>query len=393
LDASPDIRTYFAACTLGLEPAVSQELRSLGVRDAVEKRGGVAFRGDRRIGYAANLWVRSAVYVQERILEGPAHSPEELYTRVSEVDWGSYMSLDQTLAVDAAVRDSGITHSLHAALTVKDAIVDQFRERLGKRPNVDTEAPDLPLKLLVRRDVATLYRNLSGTSLHRRGWRPIQVKSPLNEAIAAGLLILSEWDRASPLVDPMCGSGTFVIEAACLAADRAPGLLRVFPFECWPDFDAEAWQELRADAERRAKDTLPFVLEGADRHAGALDLARKGARAAGVEKMTRFTVAEATRFVPAQRPMMVAVNPPWGMRLGAGEDLVESWRALGNFMHSRCGGAVAHVLSGNAELTRHLGLRASRKHVVMNGPIECRWIRYEVRGASATQGGGAGEPG
>ncbi len=148
------------------------------------------------------------------------------------------------------MRDSRVTHSGIAALTVKDAIVDQFRARRGARPNVNVDDPDLPLKLVIRRDVAALYRDLSGASLHKRGWRPIQVKSPLNEALAAGLLLLTGWDRASPLVDPMCGSGTFLIEAAHLAMDRAPGLERAFAFQRWPDFDAAAWDRLVADARR-----------------------------------------------------------------------------------------------------------------------------------------------
>ncbi len=372
-------RNYFAACTLGLEPAVAAELKALNAPFVLERRGGVTFRGDLRLGYAANLWLRSAIYVQEEIATFPARDPDALYDGVRAIDWRRFTDVDRTLAVDAAVRDSGITHSKYAALKVKDAIVDQFRDAVGRRPDVDVEAPDLPLKLVVKRDTATLYRNLSGTSLHRRGWRPEQVKSPLNEATAAGLLLLSDWDRASTLVDPMCGSGTFVIEAACLAADRAPGIARLFPFETWPDFDADAWRELRADAERRAKKTLPFVLEGADRHPGAIEIAKRSAVAAGVADLVRFSVAEVQTFVPKQPPRFVVVNPPYGERIGRDdEDLFQSWRGLGHFLHERCHGAVAWVLSGNADVTRHLGLRTSRRLPVFNGPIECRFLRYEI---------------
>ncbi len=371
--------TYFAPCTLGLEDALVAELTALGAQRVESRPGGASFQGDRRLGYAANLWLRCAIRVQERILQAPAAGREGLYAAVGRVDWRRYLTPDQTLAIDASVRDSAITHSGFAAQTAKDAIVDQFRAALGRRPSVDTARPDLPLKLVLVRDVLTLDRNLSGESLHKRGWRPVQVKSPLNEATAAGLLILSGWDRASPLVDPMCGSGTFLIEAVCLAADRAPGLKRRFAFERWPDFDAALWAGLRAQAAARARPSLPFAIEGADRHAGAIDLARTSAEVAGVTGLLRLSVAQAATWLPSCRPAAVFSNPPWGERLGEGEDLLQSWRDLGRFLHQRCAGARAFVLCGNAELTRHLGLRATRRWPVMNGPIECRLLEYEVR--------------
>jgi len=373
--------TYFAPCTLGLEDALVAELTALGAQRIEARPGGASFRGDRRLGYAANLWLRSAIRVQEQLLVAPAAGKEQLYEAVGQLDWRRFLGVEQTLAIDASVRDSAITHSGFAALTAKDAIVDQFRAALGRRPSVDTARPDLPLKLVLVRDMLTLYRNLSGDSLHKRGWRPVQVKSPLNEATAAGILILSGWDRASPIADPMCGSGTFLIEAACLAADRAPGLQRQFAFQLWPDFDSRLWSELRSEALGRARRTLPFLLEGADRHEGAVSIAQKSAEAAGVAALLRLRVAEAASWQPSRPPAAVFCNPPWGERLGEGEDLLASWRDLGRFLHERCGGARAFVLCGNAELTRHLGLKASRRWPVMNGPIECRLLEYEVRAA------------
>jgi putative N6-adenine-specific DNA methylase len=207
----------------------------------------------------------------------------------------------------------------------------------------------------------------------------VQVKSPLNEATAAGILILSGWDRASPIADPMCGSGTFLIEAALLAADRAPGLHRGFAFERWPDFDAALWSQLRAEAAARARPTLPFALEGADRHEGAVAIARMSAQAAGVAGLVRLEVAGAAEWRPACSPAAVYCNPPWGERLGEGEDLAQSWRDLGRFLHERCAGARAFVLCGQAGLTRNLGLRAERRWRLMNGPIECRLLEYPVR--------------
>jgi len=373
------MRRYFAPCTLGVEEALVGELRTLGAAAIAARPGGVEFEGDLRLGYAANLWLRSAIRVQEVLVEGSAAGPEELYELVASVEWERLMGVDQTLAVDASVRDSAITHSGFAALKTKDAIVDRFRRRFGRRPSVDVERPDLPLKLVLQRGRATLYRILSGESLHKRGWRPIQVKSPLNEATAAGLLLLSGWDRRSSLVDPMCGSGTFVVEAALLAADVAPGLRRRFAFEGWPDYEASLFEPLRREARARTKERLPFLLEGADRHGGALALARRGAEAAGVAGLVRFTDADLRAFVPAEPPKVVFVNPPYGERLGEGEDLVASWRDLGAFLHERCRGADAYVLSGNPELTRHLGLRVERRWAVRNGPLDCRLLHYPIR--------------
>lgn len=369
---------YFAPCTLGLEPVVAEELAGLRAQAIEPRRGGVAFRGDVALGYAANLWLRSAVRVQQLVLDAPVRSREELLAAVREVEWERWLDVDGTFAIDASVRDSRITHSGFAALVAKDAICDRFRARTGRRPSIDVEAPALPLKLVLLRDRLRLYLNLSGESLHKRGWRPIQVKSPLNEAIAAGLLLASGWDRRSALVDPMCGSGTFVIEAACLAADRAPGLLRRFAFERFPDHDARAWGLLKEDAQGRVRRSLPFALAGGDRHEGAIALARRGARAAEVEGLVSFTVASADAFEPPPPPFTVVTNPPWGERLGTGEELRAAWSALGRFLHQRAPGCTAWVLSGNADLPRLLGLRAARKFPLMDGPIECRFLKYEV---------------
>ena len=372
--------TYFVPSPYGVEDATENELVALGAREIETRPGGVRFKGDRRLGYAANLWLRSGIRVQDLLFEGRVDNAEDLYAAMREVEWSDYMRLDQTLAVDASVNDSELRHSKYAALVVKDAIVDQFRERHGQRPDVDRLRPDLPLKLVVDGKTTTLWRNLSGPSLHKRGYRDIQVKSPLNEALAAGLLLLSGWDRSSCLVDPMCGSGTFLIEAALLATDRAPGLLREhFACEAWPDCDHDLFRELRDEARARALATLDFDLLGADRHGGALEIARHSARRAGVQGLVRFEQKSTAIFRPRSAPSHVVTNPPYGERLGAGSDLVDSWRELGTFLH-RCAGARAWVLCGNPKLTQHLGLKASQKLVVRNSGIECRWLEYEIEG-------------
>lgn len=373
---------YFAACSLGVETALVAELRAIGAREVDIARGGAHFSGDRRTGYAAALWLRSALRVQEEIASGRARSERDLYGLVAAVDWSRRMSVSQTLAVEANLRDSFLTHSMFAAQLVKDAVVDQFRRREGRRPNVDANAPDLPLRLLLRRDEVTLYRDLSGASLHKRGYRPVQVRSPLNEATAAGLLLLTGWDRRSPLLDPMCGSGTFAIEAAMLAGDRAPGLGGEFPFVRWPDFEPRTWRALIEDArerERAGAAQIPSI-EATDRHAGALEIAADSVRRAGVADHVRLRRCEAAELTPVVPPRLIVANPPYGERLGEGADLERSWRDLGGLLH-RCPGAMAFVLCGARGLSQFLGLRATRKWPVFNGPIECRWIHYDVDAA------------
>jgi 23S rRNA G2445 N2-methylase RlmL len=373
-------RQYFAACTLGLEDVLASELRELGARDVRSMRGGAHFTGDLALGYSANLWLRTAIRIQETLTRGDARNRDELYRLVGSLDWSRHMTVDQTLAVDASIRDTFLTDSRFAGQIVKDAVVDQFRKRLDKRPSVDRKTPDLPLKLHLRKREATLYRDLTGASLHKRGYRPIQVKSPLNEALAAGMLLISEWDRQSPLLDPMCGSGTIAIEAALLSGDRAPGIGRLFAFELWPDHDEKLWNDLRNKAEERAKAGAANIppIEAADRHGGALSLARQAARSAGVSSHIHLTQSAIKHLEPSTPPKSVYVNPPYGERIGA-EDLVESWHDLGAFLRERCKGAAAFVLSGNPELTRHLGLRAERKWPLHNGPIDCRLLRYVIR--------------
>ncbi len=374
---------YYAACTLGLEHVLAEELKALGAGDVEQRRGACAFTGDRAVGYAACLWSRSAVRVQQELARGRVRDRDDLYALAQSFDWSQCITHLQTLAIDGSVKDSFANDTRFPVLVVKDAICDQFRARTGKRPNVERDRPDLPVKLVLQRDEAILYRELGGEPLHKRGYRELAHKSPLNEATAAGLLLHTGWDRQAPLCDPMCGSATFLIEAAWLAMDRAPGLGRAFAFERWRDADLDAWRQLYDDAEPRAAKGVHKLppLCGNDRHPGALAIANQALAGADLAGKVALAHGDAERYVPPTPPELVVTNPPYGERLADGDDaLAATWHALGRFLHTRCAGATAGVLCGNPELTRHLGLRASQKHPVRNGPIECRWLRYEIGG-------------
>ena len=230
----------------GVEAVLAGELRDLGAADVEPGRGGVSFAGDLALLYRANLWLRTAIRVLRPILEATVTSPDELYDAVRSLDWSRYMTPDHTLAVDCNVRDSHITHSKYAALRTKDAICDQFIDKCGLRPSVNVDEPMVGLNLHVYRDRAVLSLESSGESLHKRGYRPILTKAPLNEALAAALVLLTGWEPDTPFCDPMCGSGVLPIEAAWMALRRPPGLTRKrFGFQGWMDYDVRLWTELR----------------------------------------------------------------------------------------------------------------------------------------------------
>ncbi len=373
-------RTFFATCALGLEEVVRDELVALGADNARALRGRVSFHGSLSLGYAACLWLRSASRVQEQLFrDRPAGSRQLLYDAVRAFDWGPLIEPDNTLAVSASVRDSRATDTRFVSLVTKDAIVDQIRDRCGSRPNVDADDPHMPIRVLVHRDRATVLRDLSGDSLHRRGWRPIQVKSPLNEAIAGGLLQLTGWTGEGTLVDPMCGSGTFLVEAAHLAQDRAPGLRRRFAFEQCPDLEQTEWRRLRDEAEQRyaVGREREVSIVGSDAHPGALGLARRSLEAAQVRDAVKVRRMSVERAVLDGPPALVVSNPPWGLRQEK-QGLRQTWSQLGTFLKTHCGGSTAYLLSGEPTLTQVLKLRAARRHPVRIAQVDCRWIRYEV---------------
>jgi putative N6-adenine-specific DNA methylase len=333
----------------------------------------------------ANLWLRSGIRVLVQLSRGRAVGAEALYEWARGLPWEEIASPSTTISVDARVRDSELTHSRYAALRIKDALCDRLRDRLGSRPDVDVHSADLPLSLYLWKDTAILYRDSSGTTLHKRGYRRAMHRSSLNECIAAGMLQLAGWEGTTDLVDPMCGSGTILIEAALMALERAPGLLRkrAFPFQRWPGFDARLWESLRAEARERARSTLPCRILGADRHPGAIALARTDTSRASLDRHIELVERDLDQLELPFTPSLVVTNPPWGERLD-GDEVIDSWRALGRFLKSRCPGSTAYLLSGNADLTRHLGMRSSRKHPIRIGRIDCRVLEYRVHGKDAS---------
>ena len=369
---------FFATCARRLEPLLAGELRELGALDVAEGRGGAHFAGDRALLYRANLWLRTAIRVLWPILEAPVASPEELYDAVQTVDWSRYLTAEHTLAVDCNVRDSNLTHSHYAALKVKDAICDQFVAKTGKRPSVDVESPLVGLNLHVYQNHATLSLDSSGESLHKRGYRPILTKAPLNEALAAGLILQTGWRGEVPLVDPLCGSGTFCIEAAWMALRRPPGLTRKrFGFMGWMDYDVKLWTDLRDEARQQVRKSLELPILGFDLRGDAVRFAQTNARAAGIGHLLKFAVRDIADFEPPSGPPGILIcNPPYGERIGEEKELRGLYRTIGEVFRERCQGWTPFVFTGNAALARQIGMKPAQSYDFFNGKIPCRLLRF-----------------
>ncbi len=370
---------YHARTLTGLEQLLAQELTALGATDVRAEGRVVKFMGTRRVLYAANIWCRTAIRFLRPIGEFPAANEEQLYQSIQKISWAEWLFPNGTLAVDAAVRSSFTTHSLYVAQKTKDAIVDQFRERTGHRPSVDLKHPSLRIAVALNENRITVYLDSSGDSLHRRGYRRSTGEAPVNEVLAAGILQLAGWDPSKPLVDPMCGSGTFLIEAAMMARKMAPGLQRKdFGFQKWPDFDRAVFQEVVDEACAAELPEMKLTLLGFDNDPQMVRIARDNVKRCGVEAEVRIEEGDFFTFegLPAE-PGVLVVNPPYDERMEV-ESIAGLYEAFGDRLKRRYGGWTANVLTGNAEAAKRFGLRASRKIELWNGPIECRLLRFEI---------------
>jgi putative N6-adenine-specific DNA methylase len=371
---------FFATCGRGIEPILAEELRGLSATQVEPGRGGVQFAGDRTTLYLANLWLRTAIRVLKPILEVTVTSPDELYEAVQSLDWSEYLTPDHTLAVDCNVRDSHITHSKYAALRTKDAICDQFVERYGRRPSVDVEEPMVGLNLHIYRDRAVLSLDSSGESLHKRGYRPILTKAPLNEALAATLVLLTSWKGDIPFVDPLCGSGTIPIEACWIALHRPPGLTRRrFGFQGWLDFDVQLWTELRDEARKNVRKQLDAPVCGWDLRSDAVAFAKTNARSAGIGHLISFERKDVRDLqLPPWPPGYLLCNPPYGERIGEEKELRKLYATLGDVFRDRCQGWKVFVFTGNALLAREIRLEPASEIPLFNGKIPCRLLGFNL---------------
>jgi 23S rRNA (guanine2445-N2)-methyltransferase / 23S rRNA (guanine2069-N7)-methyltransferase len=390
---------FFATCPKGLEYLLVDELKALGAADVHEALAGVHFAGGLgnvglEPGYSACLWSRLASRVLLQVAEFPVEDGDALYAGARAIDWSAHLEPDRTFAVDAVGSTRGLTHSQYAALRVKDAIVDFFRDATGERPNVDTDNPDLRVNLVLRKGQAIVGINLSGPPLHQRGYRQGAGLAPLKENLAAAMLLRAGWPAiyaaGGGLVDPLCGSGTLPIEAALMAANVAPGLRRErWGFTGWRGHDAALWKTLHDAAQARATTGLQAlrpVFFGFDENPTVLNEARRNAQAAllsGFMHFGRQTLEHLHRPHELEQPGLVVTNPPYGERMGDDADVVALYRLLGEKLKSEFRGWRASVIAADVNHGRVLGLRADKRYKLYNGAIECELLNFEIAAADA----------
>ena len=370
----------FVATTLhGLEEVLAEELDNLGAENIRLGSRAVHFEGDRAILYKANLYCRTAIKVLKPIVEFDCPDEDALYEEILATNWEKYMTVDDTFSVDGVVFSSGMTHSKYVALKTKDAICDQFRSKYDRRPNVDTINPDLRLHVRISKDVCTVSINSSGESLHKRGYRPkTEMEAPISEVLAAGLILLSGWDKKSPFIDPMCGSGTFLVEAGLIAKNIPPGIFRKqFAFEKWKDFDDRLWKNIVDESYPKRHHTLNTIIIGSDISQEAVEVARESLERAKLGHEIKVECIPFDQFIPPTGGGTVFFNPPYGERL-LEEGVNELYESIGSRLKSKFPGYVAWIITSNPEAAKHIGLHPSKKHTIFNGPLECRFMKFEL---------------
>jgi 23S rRNA G2445 N2-methylase RlmL len=370
---------FFASTAKGLVEPLESELKELGFKVTGTTGGGVYFDGNWESCYKANLHSRLASRILKPILDFTAYQPEELYANIQKHDFTKYIKPNQSIKIDATVKDSMMRDQRFVAMKIKDAIVDQFRDKFGVRPDVDNANPSLIVYVRCVKNQFNVSIDTSGDSLFMRGYRREVGEAPLKENLAAGLLRVSGWDRKSPLVDFMCGSGTFLVEAAMMALNVAPGMQRKsFGFMNLMNFEPESWDKVVNEAIEGEKEDVDFKIYGYDIDRRILDSARDNAKRAGVDHIIEFKREPVATVEPPVEKGLVVLNPPYGARIGDEDNLRDVYRDLSFTLKHRFKGWDAWILSGNKELIMDLKLKSTQKHFVFNGNIECRFLKYSM---------------
>lgn len=373
-----------------LEPVLAQELIALGATEVEEGRRMVSFSGDKALLYRANYQLRTALRVLLPLAQFRASSPDELYEELRRLDWSQWMRPKDTFAFDSVVYSETFTHSKYVGYRAKDALVDYFQDKLHTRPNVRLDNPDLRFHIHIAGEEVTLALDSSGESLHKRGWRAAQTEAPMSEVLAAGILRLAGWEGQCDFIDPMCGSGTLLIEAAMIARGIAPGRYRQgYAFQRWQDYDAQLFGQVVTEAEAAER---PFAhhIYGADAVSAAVQVARYNVRSAGLEAEVSVQHLAMQNYPQPQQPALLVTNPPYGerLRLREGEQL---YSMIGERLKHNFAGCTAWIITDKAEHFAKIGLRPSVRYKLLNGAIECELRGYELFAGKQTEHKQAGE--
>lgn len=369
---------YFAQIARGTEELGMEELAELGATNIAAAYRGLYFDADQATLYRINYCSRLVTRILVPLTSFHCHNPDYLYRTAKEIPWTDFMTVDQTFAVFANVSNSKIRHSKYAALRVKDAIVDGFREKTGRRPNVDTRHPDLWVNLYIENNKATVSIDASGGSLHRRGYRKASVEAPIQETVAAAIIRLSGWEGEQPLYDPMCGSGTLLAEALMYYSRTPAGYLRErFGFEALPDFDLNVWRTVKKDANGQMRPLPSGLISGSDVSAEAVGNARKNLASLPYGKQVTINVKDYSHLSGLPKNTIIC-NPPYGRRIGSKESIGAFYKRLGDFLKQKCTGSSAYLYVGDRALLKKVGLRSTWKKPLVNGALDGRLAKYEL---------------
>ena len=371
-------KRYFAQIAGGLEPAGVEELTSLGAKKLSPAYRGIYFNADPASLYRINYGSRLITRVLAPLIEFDCHSDRYLYKTAREIRWTDFLNPRSTFAVFATVSHSNINHSKFAALRLKDAIVDDFRDRTGKRPSIDTRNPDVWFNLHIQNNHATISLDTSGGSLHRRGYRVATNKAPIQETVGAAVIRFSEWDGSTRLYDPFCGSGTLLLEGLMHHTKIPAGYLREsFGFEMLPDFDDHTWKKVKQEADAQIRELPKGLIAGSDRDGDVIKMAKQNAGQLKYGDKISFEVSD-FRQLPGLESQTIVANPPYGLRMGNSDMMADFYKSLGDFLKKKCVGSSAYIYFGNRDWIKKIGLRPAWKKPLVNGALDGRLVKYEM---------------
>jgi putative N6-adenine-specific DNA methylase len=372
------VSRFFAPCPRGLEAALQTELESIGGQDVDLVPGGAHFRGDWATCYRVNLHSRIATRVLWRVGQGRYREEADVYRATFELPWHEWFDLRRTIRVYVTAVQSPLRSLEYVTLQIKDAVCARFIEQFRERPSVNTEAPDVRIHAFLDANTVTLYLDTSGEPLFKRGYRRVTTEAPLKENLAAGILHLTGWVPGTPLLDPMCGSGTFLLEAAQIALNIPPGHGRRFSFEKLRSFQAKLWASIQAEARARQLAPRPLEIYGSDLHNNELLAARKNLQEAGLGEVVRLKQADVLRLSAPADHGIIVTNPPYGIRIGEQNRLAEFYPQLGDALKRNFAGWTCYILSADPRLAKLIHLGASRKIPLFDGALECRLLEYRL---------------
>jgi len=369
---------FVAKTFAGLENVLAEELKTIGATDVEESPRAVTFNGTLETMYKANYMARTAIRILKPIIDFPAANETDFYRQVSKINWSKYLDVNKTFAVDATVNNSKMTHSKYVALKTKDAIVDQFNRKYSERPNIDTDFPDLRINIYLSNNHCSLSFDSSSISLHKRGYRKETGEAPLNEVLAAGMILLSDWDKKSNFIDPMCGSGTLLIEAGLIANGIPCGYFReYYGFKKWPDFDEDLWEKVKREAFDIDAEEFEGEIIGNDRSKEVVEKAIRNVKSAKLHHDITIQHGDIIDFKPPIGNGVVVVNPPYGERLKT-RDIVGLYKKMGDSFKQNFSGYTAWVISSDMDALKRLGLHPTKKIDLWNGPLQCKYERFEL---------------